>query len=104
MCRNILGIQKSCKYRTVRTREEADYRNLHISQVLGLCALVFALFFALIGLICSCIGFCRLSVVSVSAEPAARRSARFANSIGFLLSFFMLCGKLWFLIYFLKFQ
>lgn len=91
MCRNILKMGKPYKQRHPRTRAQTDCRNLQLSQTLGLCALVCALFFASLGLLCSCVGICLLNTVAASPQTAAERSsARLANGCGFALSVLML--------------
>lgn len=90
MCRNILKMGKPYKQRHPRTRTNGC-RNLQLSQTLGLCALVCALFFASLGLLCSCVGICLLNTVAASLQTAAERSsASLANGCGFALSVLML--------------
>lgn len=95
MCRNILKMGKPYKQRHPRTRAQTDSRNLQLSQTLGLCALVCALFFASLGLLCSCVGICLLNTVAASPQTAAERSsASLANGCGFALSVLMLCMRI----------
>lgn len=104
MCRNILKMGKPYKQRHPRTRAQTDNRNLQLSQTLGLCALVCALFFASLGLLCSCVGICLLNTVSASPQTAAERSsARLANGCGFALSVLMLGMRTAILIWLFKF-
>ncbi len=93
MYRNILKTQKTEKHRIPRIQTEMRSRNLRIAQILGLCALVFALFFSLLGLLCGCIGICKLNAVSPSVKSAEFGSARLAVGFGFALSVLMLLAK-----------
>lgn len=103
MCRNILKMGKPYKQRHPRTRTNGC-RNLQLSQTLGLCALVCALFFASLGLLCSCVGICLLNTVAASLQTAAERSsASLANGCGFALSVLMLGMRTAILIWLFKF-
>lgn len=95
MYRDILKTGKTYKQRHPRTRAQTDSRNLQLSQTLGLCALACALFFASLGLLCSCVGICLLNTVAASLQTAAERSsASLANGCGFALSVLMLCIRI----------
>lgn len=103
MYRDISKIRKTYKQQCPQTHAETDSRNLHLSQTWGLCALVFALFFASLGLLCSCVGFCKLNAVSPLAAARECSSARLANGYGFVLSVLMLFARIALLVCFLKF-
>ncbi len=86
MHRDILKTRKTDKHRLPRTKAEMHSRKLQIAQILGLSALVFALFFSLLGLLCGCVGICKLNAVSPSVKSAEYGSARLAVGFGFALS------------------
>lgn len=93
MHRDILKTRKTDKHRLPRTKAEMHSRKLQIAQILGLSALVFALFFSLLGLLCGCVGICKLNAVSPSVKSAEYGSARLAVGFGFVLSVLMLLAK-----------
>lgn len=102
---NILNKQKIYKRWKLSVCAETDDEKLHTAQMLGLASFVFALFFAPIGLLCSCVGFGKLNAVSPSAEPKMLGSARLANGYGFAFSLLMLFAEIVFLsVFFLKLQ
>lgn len=103
MYRDILKTGKTYKQRHPRTRAQTDCRNLQLSQTFGLCALACALFFASLGLLCSCVGFHKLNAVSPSVATAEHSSARLANGCGFALSVLMLGMRTAILIWLFKF-
>ncbi len=87
MHRDILKTRKADKHRLLRTKAEMHSRKLQIAQILGLSALVFALFFSLLGLLC------KLNAVPPSVKSAEYGSARLAVGFGFALSVLMLLAK-----------
>lgn len=103
MYRNFFKLRKTYKPGHPQTQAERDSRNLRTAQTLGLCALVLALFFSLLGILCSCIGFCKLNAVPSSAKSAEYGSARLANGYGFTLSVLMLFAKSALLVHFFYF-
>lgn len=105
MYRNISKMRKPDKQRRfLRTRAQTDSRNLQLSQTFGLCALTFALFFSILGLLCGCVGICLLNAVAASPQTAAeRRSVCLANGCGLALSLLMLGVRTAILIWLFKF-
>ncbi len=103
MYRDISKMRKTYKQQYPQKYAAMDSRNLHLSQAWGLCALVFAIFLASLGLLCSCVGFCKLNAASSSANTIEYSSARLASGYGFALSVLILLVRVALLVHFFKF-